>query len=225
MKRFFADSWKAIPRVMRRMQGISSMVALSDLRLSQHSGLQELGWFRSYRERIPVNNDGDPLPWFTYPAITFIEGRVNSSMKVFEYGSGFSTLWWSKRVAQVVSCEGDKEWHARMNENSPANSEVFYVDPEDGDAYARSSQRFEKHFDIGLIDGADRNRCARHIISALKDDGVIIWDNSDLDEFQEGYDHLISQGFKRIDFHGFGPINAYLWGTSIFYRPNNCMGI
>jgi hypothetical protein len=225
MKQFFADSWKAIPRVMRRLQGVSAVVALSDLGLSQHSGLQELGWFRSYRERIPVNADGEPIPWFTYPAITFLEARIAPEMRVFEYGSGFSTLWWSKRVTQVVSCEGDKEWHTRMNENTPDNVEVFYVDPEDGDAYARSCGRFEKHFDIALIDGADRNRCAIHVLDALKDDGVIIWDNSDRDKYQDGYDHLVANGFKRIDFRGFGPINAYLWGTSIFYRPGNCLGI
>ena len=82
MKQFFADGWKAIPRVMRRLQGVSSMIALSDLRLSQHSGLQELGWFRSYRERIPVDVNGEPIPWFTYPAITFIEARITKDMKV-----------------------------------------------------------------------------------------------------------------------------------------------
>ena len=36
---------------------------------------------------------------------------------------------------------------------------------------------------------------------------------------------LREQGFKRLDFEGDGPINAFRSTTAIFYRPDNCLGI
>lgn len=62
-------------------------------------------------------------------------------------------------------------------------------------------------------------------IKTLKDDGVIIWDNSDRVNYQEGYDFLLANGFKRLDFWGIGPVNSYSWCTSIFYRKENCLKI
>ena len=43
--------------------------------------------------------------------------------------------------------------------------------------------------------------------------------------YQEGYEFLLTNGFKRLDFWGMGPINPYSWCTSIFYRKENCLEI
>ena len=57
-------------------------------------------------------------------------------------------------------------------------------------------------FDIIVIDGMERVRCAQLAPSRLRDDGIIIFDNSDRTEFKAGIDHLHEQGFGRIDFYG-----------------------
>jgi hypothetical protein len=80
-------------------------------------------------------------------------------------------------------------------------------------------------FDAIVIDGRDRVNCCKNSLGALKAAGVIIWDNSERPDYQEGYDFLINNGFKRIDFGGIGPINPDAWCTSVFYRSNNCLGI
>ncbi|CCQ59484.1 hypothetical protein CWATWH0005_2195 [Crocosphaera watsonii WH 0005] len=37
---------------------------------------------------------------------------------MFEYGAGFSTLWWQNKVNRVYSVEHDQAWCERLGENS-----------------------------------------------------------------------------------------------------------
>jgi len=91
--------------------------------------------------------------------------------------------------------------------------------------YSREVLKYQNEFDIIVIDGRDRINCARNALAALKPDGVILWDNSDRDEYRLGYELLERNGFRRLDFAGMGPLNAYQWTTSIFYRGQNCLGL
>src|SRR5688572_22901839 len=67
--------------------------------------LREQGWLRSYRERRPVTQGGEPIPWYTYSAIDFLAERLPPDATVFEFGAGHSTLWYARRVARVVSVD------------------------------------------------------------------------------------------------------------------------
>jgi hypothetical protein len=60
--------------------------------LSLRSYFEEIGWFKSVAIGLPVDRDGNCLPWFTYPAISFLEGKVQSDMNVFEYGKGLGLI-------------------------------------------------------------------------------------------------------------------------------------
>jgi hypothetical protein len=188
------------------------------------SYLRQVGWFDSFLEFRPVDRRGEPLPWFTYAAMAFLQGRVKKEMSVFEYGSGNSTLWWGNRVSRVVSCEHDPSFYQLLRPKLPAN--VVYVQRElAGEAYPRAIEPYEREFDIVVIDGRERVACAKHCLGALKPGGVVVWDNSDREEYREGYDHLQAHGFRRLDFVGLGPINTYGWATSIFYSSANCLEI
>ncbi|MDD4777783.1 MAG: class I SAM-dependent methyltransferase [Fermentimonas sp.] len=50
------------------------------------------------------------LPWMTYDAINFLEQICNRSMRVFEWGSGGSTLFFASRCKEVTSVEHDTFW-------------------------------------------------------------------------------------------------------------------
>ena len=65
------------------------------LRLRTHgqSFLNSTGLARSFRENRPVDKNGEPLPWLNYSLIRLLDERLNKSLRVFEYGSGFSTLY------------------------------------------------------------------------------------------------------------------------------------
>jgi hypothetical protein len=78
-------------------------------------------------EQRPVCADGSPLPWFTYGAIEFLERITRDTDRVFEYGAGYSSLWWQERVKFVVSVEHDLEWVAQLKSQIGANVQLKHI--------------------------------------------------------------------------------------------------
>lgn len=188
----------------------------------RHTYLSKTGWYESFRKRLPIDAQGQPIPWYSYPSIHFLAQRTQASMSVFEFGCGNSTRWWSRRVQRVVSCEHDAGWYNRIATTLPPNAQCHHVPREQ---YADFVTGFTGQFDVIVIDGVERVACARTCLGALKEDGVIVWDNSDRNEYQPGFDLLTGQGFKRLDFFGLGPIVMIPTMTAVFYREPNCLGI
>jgi predicted O-methyltransferase YrrM len=185
--------------------------------------LKKSGWIASAATQTPINRDGSPIPWYTYACISFLQKRVQPSFRVFEYGSGNSTLWWAERVARVVSVEHNEFWFSRISASAPEN--VSYIFKEKNAEYSRTAALQSEKFDVVVIDGHDRVGCARHAANALNDTGIIVWDNADRDLYSEGYDLLHSIGFRRLDFDSTGPVWPVSWTTTIFYRNSNCVGL
>jgi hypothetical protein len=187
--------------------------------------LRDDGWLRSYREGVPVDAEGRPLPWITYPAIEFLAPRLRGDLRVFEYGCGHSTLWWAARVREVVACEHDEAWAARIRTRAPANVTLLHVPLEYGGEYSRVVARQGRRFDIVVVDGRDRVHCAESAPQGLTEGGVILWDNTDREEYREGLAFLEAAGFRRIPFVGLAPGINLKTETSVFYRDRNCLGL
>ena len=196
-----------------------------ELCVQSNSALVKAGWPQSRRMRLPVGSALQPLPWYTYPAIRFLEPRVPQSARVFEYGMGNSTRWWSERAASVECCEHDEAWFKRISSSLPPNVSS-YLHPTRSDAYIHAAAHAAAEIDILVIDGRRRVSCARNSLGRLSASGVVVWDNSDRSYYAPGYVHLIENGFAgRLDFWGMGPINVVEWCTSVFYKRDNCLGI
>jgi hypothetical protein len=65
---------------------------------------------QSVKSQRAVDADGNPLPWYTYPAIEYLRQLDFSDKTVFEYGSGMSTVFWAGKAKHVVSVEDDEQW-------------------------------------------------------------------------------------------------------------------
>jgi hypothetical protein len=187
--------------------------------------LFDMGWFESYRQKAAIDREGRPIPWITYPSLTFLDERVKRDFVVFEYGSGNSTLWWAQRSNSVISCEHDPAWYAQVLPRIPPNVELNHVALEYGAAYSSLIKQYTNRFDVVFIDGRDRVNCVRNSLDALKPNGVLILDNSDVESYGPALELMQAKGFKRIDFVGPGPITTAVWHTSIFYRDGNCLNI
>ena len=74
------------------------------------------------------------------------------------------------------------------------------------------------YFNIIVVDGMARVLTAWLASRQLADDGMIVFDNSDREEYSAAYRYLEQTGFVRIDFSGLGPLNTYEWCTSIFVK-------
>lgn len=178
------------------------------------------GWFKSFMSRLSEDNQGNPIPWYTYSSVKFIEPRLNKDMDVFEFGSGHSTLWYGKRVNSVVAIEDKLPWLERIKEKKTENVRLYH---REGLDYPSAIKEYFKPclFDIIVIDGEFRDLCASNCLAALKRDGIVIWDNSGNNTGQ----YFINKGFRRLDFYGLTPVCTYENCTTIFYRENNCFNI
>lgn len=73
------------------------------------NGLNECGFIETIVHRRPQRG-GLPIPWFTFPAIAFLDSRDLVGKKVVEIGSGYSTLYFEQRGCFGVSLETDSDW-------------------------------------------------------------------------------------------------------------------
>jgi len=184
----------------------------------QRGLLIQYGWLRSWWRNQPVDRYGAPLPWITYPAIDFLAQFDFSEASVFEWGSGFSTLWWAGRCKHIASVESNEQWIPFIKSKLPQSVELL-ITPLNADA---EIEAFVKHstieFDVIVIDnyGSFRWQCARAATDKLAEGGIIILDNSD--QCLRACEVLRNQGFIQIDFTGFAPSNGYAQTTSIFFR-------
>jgi hypothetical protein len=195
------------------------------IQLYHESALRDLGWFRSFSERRPTDREGRPLPFMSYGAIDFLNRTVRSEFNVFEFGSGYSTLWWASRARRVVSCEHDQAWYQQMSELVPNNVKLLYREHDDSGSYAQSIVDEGEFFDVVVIDGRERLACADASLPFLSVGGVLVWDDTDRERYKSGILSLRESGFRQIDFVGIGPMLTAMKCTSIFYRSANLLGI
>ncbi|HAJ59644.1 MAG TPA: hypothetical protein DCP31_10545 [Cyanobacteria bacterium UBA8543] len=189
---------------------------------SEINYLETSGWLKSLKAGKPLDNESNPVPWYTYPAIEFIENKLKKDYRVFEFGSGHSTLWFAERTLQVVSVENNPEWFEDIQEKIPDNVELHLI--EDENEYASKIIEYpEECFDIIVIDGINRNKCTEYAISKLKKNGFIIFDNTDNQDYDEGLETLYNEGFKHIEFYGLVPSYTYKNCTSLFFKTDDLL--
>jgi hypothetical protein len=167
------------------------------------------------REGKVIDAAGGPIPWFTYPAIDYIRQLDLSEKAVFEWGAGFSTLFWSSRAKTVTSIETDPSWYSQLKPQLGSNCELI-LSTRDVKHY--SSLIYDKNaVDVIVIDGTGESRvsCSRAAIANLRPGGIIILDNSDL--WLETSRILRDSGLIQVDFTGFAPMNAHCHTTSVYF--------
>jgi len=179
--------------------------------------LQVSGWLNSIAQGKPVNAENQPIPWYTYPAIEFIEDKVKSHFSVFEFGAGQSTLWWGARVKQVISIESDESWFNQIHQEMPQNVQLNLES--DQQKYADFIWQYpDEYFDVIIVDGINRNQCLENSLTKVKSNGLIIFDNTDDCRYDLSLGLLSSQGYQRIDFWGLIPGYVYKNCTSVFFK-------
>jgi hypothetical protein len=157
---------------------------------------------------------GRPIPWFAYPATEYLDQLDLSGRRVFEFGCGFSSLYWSEKAKTLVSVEDDPGWHGRIKRELPSNARlVLATEP---DEYAGAVLKEEGPFEIIVIDGNHRLKCAQNAVEKLAESGVVILD--DADDHPDAANFLRGQDLLEVDFAGFNPINSCTKTTSFFFR-------
>jgi hypothetical protein len=179
----------------------------------------EYGHLRSAATLASIDAAGQPLPWFTYPAIEYLSRLDLSGKSVFEYGCGNSTRYWAARAEDVVSVEHVPEFYELIKPRLPSHCQLALRRP--ADVYVASLAEYSARegrggFDVIVIDGHSRVRCSLIAAEHLKPGGMIVLDNADW--FPEAAANLRGAGLLEVSFTGFAPITDCTSTTSFFFH-------
>lgn len=174
------------------------------------------GFNKSIEKSLPIDADEQPIPLYTYPAIEYLKSLDFSNKKIFEFGSGHSTLFWLNKGACITSVENSKKWFEQLSQKTQdqQNFQIIFAKKDD---YINSILNSDTRYDVIIID-ANENRfqCTQNAIKKIKDDGIIIIDNSDW--FENSTKLIRDQlDFIQSDFYGFRPSKQNTSVTSIFF--------
>lgn len=206
--------------IRRIKDSFKVLVGLSDLLSDSDRGAvrileEEMGHHTSANQKRCINKNGDDLPWFTYPAIEYLSQLNLKDKLMLEWGSGGSSVFFSKRIKQLTSIEHNQEWYKTIKSKKLKNHQIFFKQQHE---YATFPLELATKFDIIVVDGIERENCVKTAINLLTSNGLIILDNSE--RHPDLCQVLRENDFIEIDMHGFGPINQYTWTTSLFLRKN-----
>jgi len=167
------------------------------------------------------------IPWFSYAAIDYLETYLKPGMKVFEFGSGGSTLFFAKRTKHVSAVENDPEWFERvtqrLNEKSIHNVEIqlrpFDVkNPGDFERSDYLKALPAEKFDVIVVDGAEewtqvRPICFQHAERQINPGGIIIVDDS----WRYPKLRATAKAKRHEVFQSVGPCRPGVTSTDLFF--------
>lgn len=181
---------------------------------------EEFAIERSIDEKICVDKDGKPIPWYTYPAIEYLSQFDYSDKQILEFGCGYSSLFWAQRAKRVTSIEDNLNWFDKWKKefNEP-NLDIRWRD--EGEIYEAAAFEDNIKYDVIVVDGKRRFQCAEAAVKTLNKGGMIILDDSDRintsQEYVKAVDILKKADLLQVDFYGFCPMNNYTKTTSVFF--------
>jgi predicted O-methyltransferase YrrM len=177
------------------------------------------------------------VPWWTYDAIGEVDFWLASrpgAVRVFEYGSGASTMWLARRVAEVHSVEHHRGFGEMMQGAlaSFSNVSLSIIEPVSSSAPLVGSQKeghqgldfadyvdaidaVEGQFDLVVVDGRAREACLRKAIERLAPGGMIVFDNSRRRRYREA---IAASGLRERLLRGLTPTLPYPEQTSLLIR-------
>ena len=178
------------------------------------------------------------VPWWTYAAIDKVDQFLSNhkGARVFEYGSGASTVWLSKRALSVTSVEHDNGWYKILESRlidrknidlmlrppKSVHTQMPIVSEKSGYAdldftdYLYAVKDGGQPYDLIIIDGRIRSDCLRVAIQHLSKNGMIVFDNSARDRYQSA----IQRSGGLIDCQkGFVPSLPYRDETTLITFP------
>ena len=200
-------------------------------------------WVNSFRRDYFLRRR---VPWLVFDVIEFLNSLPLENKRVFEYGSGGSTLYWLSRKMTCVSIEHDPSWYESLHIYFDTSMEIDYrlAQPNEicsgklldisnpllylsddpafrGNSfknYANQINDFpQDYFDIILIDGRSRPSCIMHSVTKVKVGGFLVLDNSDRSYYLDKTSTIL-KNFDRKTFRGATPCSSWFTETSVFTR-------
>ena len=174
------------------------------------------------------------VPWWTYKAIDVVDAWLSARprpIRIFEYGSGASTLWLADRADSVISVEHHVGFshvigpvlakrknveflvveakstpHPTIGSHKPGHAGLDFSE------YVETIDRVGGLFDVVVIDGRAREACLRAAIPHLAPGGLVVYDNSRRGRYRRA---IAASGLNTRRLRGLTPTLPYPDETSI----------
>ena len=174
------------------------------------SQLEERGVIESVEKMEPINKN-EPQPLLTFSFMDWFQSHDFAEYQLIEFGSGNSTLYFSKFFNEVYSYENNIEWFLKLKDTLPKN--VHYELVNNWDTLPAC---FVKEKSVLLVDVAGNRYKIVEKLLDVNYSGLIILDNSD--SFPNTVKLLLERGYKEIPFYGSKLTQPYDSCTSIFFK-------
>lgn len=177
------------------------------------------------------------VPWWTYAAIDAVEAWLAARrrpIRVFEYGSGASTVWLARRADEVHTVEHHRAFATSFAPNLAGlqNVEIRVVEPRpdprpavpsakegnqglDFSDYVATIDEVGGTFDLIVVDGRAREECLRRALPHLAADGLVVFDNSGRRRYRRA---IAASGLVERPLRGLTPTLPYPDRTSLLTR-------
>ena len=152
------------------------------------------------------NNTQLLLPWYTLPCLEWLKKQHVYDWNVFEFGCGYSSIWWRANAHSVTSIDANLLWAKAMNA-------VWLGDKKE---YVTFIEQIKFQYDCIVIDGDWREECVSFAISALKKGGYLIIDNWESENFDP---KLVASLIKDWPIQIFKQPNHSSWCTAVLGKP------
>ena len=168
------------------------------------------GLVKSIRKRNPILVNSLPIPWLTHPFIEYISKLNLRNLSMVEFGSGNSTIFFSKIVKDIESFEYNEDFIYYLQKKHNYQGVIHLVE----ENYASKIEDFKK--DIIFIDGFNRNGIILNLLEYISFNKetpptLIIIDNPDFIN-QDLLNNLLKFSYIRVDFYG---TVSDLWNENI----------
>jgi len=173
----------------------------------------------------------NPRPWMTDGSVEFIENNLRLSDTVLDFGGGWSTIWWARKVSWITTVEADYVWAAKLLHEMAAHPELIakwqlkFVACEWSNTYLAPKKYWNKNQNI--MNDLIADQLESHYMKIYDDPTVIVIDGSSRARNVEEVSRYLAQsnrvrmlvvdnmewlsrftagkfkGFKQYDFHEF----------------------
>lgn len=125
-------------------------------------------------------------PWLTRQMVAILGDWLRPGDRGHEWGSGRSTVWFARRVAELTSIEDHPAWGETIRnllDHEGVADRVGYevveqIDQSSTDRYVAAIDRHANtSLDFCLVDGILRDRCALACLPKIKPGGILLIDN------------------------------------------------
>ena len=167
---------------------------------------------------MQVENSSLFLPWYNAPLIEYLHNYLKPEMNIFEYGCGFSSLFYAQKGCTVYGVETKREWSQKINilakEHKLQDRMNIRICTEIQNFY-KSILSYDVIFDVIIIDSIQRLACLEVAKSVYKK-GIIILDNTERPNLQNAKN--IMNGFKFLEFEGERPSDVKVSKSLVFLK-------